>query len=57
MNFLIFELIIPVLKNQKSAFPEILVSGAAAVGNGKSGFPGGTQIPPAAFNIVWPWEE
>lgn len=44
----------PLTKNQVAAFPEIQQSGAVVVGNGKPGFPGGTQIPPTSVNIVRP---
>ena len=41
-------------KNQAAAFPEIQQSGAVVVGKGKSGFPGGTQIPPTKVSIIRP---
>ncbi len=44
----------PLTKNQAKAFPEIQQSGGVVVGKGKPGFPGGTQIPPTAINIVRP---
>jgi len=44
----------PLTKNQKAAFPEIEVSGATVVGQGKPGFPGGTQIPPTKVQIIRP---
>ena len=44
----------PLTANQRAAFPEIQQSGAVVVGNGKPGFPGGTQIPPTKVDIVRP---
>ena len=44
----------PLTTNQKKAFPEIQQSGAVVVGNGKPGFPGGTNIPPTKVDIVRP---
>ncbi len=44
----------PLTKNQTVGFPEIQQSGAVVVGNGKPGFPRGTQIPPTTVNIVRP---
>ncbi len=44
----------PLTKNQTAAFPEIQQTGATIVGQGKPGFPGGTQIPPTTINIVRP---
>lgn len=44
----------PLTKNQAAAFPEIQESGATVVGNGKPGFPGGTQIPPTTVDIIRP---
>jgi len=41
-------------KNQAAAFPEIQVSGATIVGNGKLGFPGGTQISPTTVTVIRP---
>ena len=35
----------PLTINQKRAFPEVKQTGAVVVGKGKSGFPGGTEIP------------
>jgi RHS repeat-associated protein len=36
----------PLTKNQQLAHPEIAKTGATVVGQGKPGYPGGTQIPP-----------
>lgn len=44
----------PLTKNQEAAFPEIQQSGAIVVGRGKSGFPGGTQLPPTTVDIIRP---
>ncbi|AJO79650.1 S-type pyocin domain-containing protein [Pseudomonas sp. MRSN 12121] len=44
----------PLTRNQKVAFPEIEESGATIVGKGKTGFPGGTEIPPTKVEIVRP---
>jgi filamentous hemagglutinin len=44
----------PLTKNQAAAFPEIEKSGAVVVGDGKPGFPGGTQIPPTKVDIIRP---
>ncbi|MDR2838507.1 MAG: hypothetical protein LBV49_08130, partial [Azonexus sp.] len=44
----------PLTKNQAAAFPEIKQSGAIVVGQGKPGFPGGTQIPPTKVDIIRP---
>lgn len=41
-------------KNQSVAFPEIQMTGGTIVGNGKPGFPGGTEIPPTKVNILRP---
>ena len=42
----------PLTKNQKIAYPEIAQSGGEVVGKGKSGFPGGTKIPPTKVDIM-----
>ena len=42
----------PLTPNQTLAFPEIGQSGGTIVGAGKPGFPGGTQIPPTAVQIL-----
>ncbi|WP_419571142.1 RHS repeat-associated core domain-containing protein [Rheinheimera sp.] len=42
----------PLTKNQQAGFPEIEQSGATVVGNGKPGFPGGTEIPPTKVDII-----
>jgi filamentous hemagglutinin len=44
----------PLTGAQSDAFPEIQQSGATVVGQGKPGFPGGTQIPPTEVEIVRP---
>ena len=44
----------PLTRNQRAAFPEIARSGGTVVGQGKPGFPGGTQIPPTTVDIVRP---
>lgn len=44
----------PLTRNQKIAFPEIEESGATIVGKGKTGFPGGTEIPPTKVEIFRP---
>jgi RHS repeat-associated protein len=44
----------PLTKNQTLAFPEIQKSGATVLGNGKAGFPGGTQIPPTTVKVIRP---
>jgi hypothetical protein len=40
--------------NQNRAFPEIKQRGATIIGNGKPGFPGGTEIPPTQVQIWRP---
>jgi hypothetical protein len=42
----------PLTQNQTLAFPEIRQTGGTIVGAGKPGFPGGTQIPPTAVQII-----
>lgn len=44
----------PLTKNQQAAHPSIAQTGGVVVGEGKPGFPGGTQIPPAKVNVVRP---
>lgn len=45
----------PLTKNQRTAFPEIEQTGGVVVGQGKPGFPGGTEIPPGTVvNIIRP---
>jgi RHS repeat-associated protein len=44
----------PLTKAQKAGFPEIGKTGAVVLGKGKSGFPGGTIIPPTKIDIVRP---
>lgn len=44
----------PLTSNQAKAFPEIQQTGGTVVGQGKLGFPGGTQIPPTEVEIVRP---
>ncbi|HSY16873.1 MAG TPA: RHS repeat-associated core domain-containing protein, partial [Candidatus Acidoferrales bacterium] len=43
--------------NQAKAFPEIEKTGATVKGQGKPGFPGGTQIPPTKVDVVRPTPE
>ena len=42
----------PLTPNQSLAFPQIEQSGGTILGAGKPGFPGGTQIPPTAVQII-----
>jgi hypothetical protein len=44
--------IAPLTPNQSLAFPQIERSGGTILGAGKPDFPGGTQIPPTAVQIV-----
>jgi hypothetical protein len=44
----------PLTRAQAAAYPEIANAGATVVGNGKPGYPGGTQIPPTPVNVVRP---
>jgi RHS repeat-associated protein len=44
----------PFTSNQAAAHPEIEQSGATVVGEGKPGYPGGTQIPPTRVEVVRP---
>ena len=42
----------PLTKNQKVGFTELEKSGGVIVGEGKSGFEGGTIIPPSKVEII-----
>jgi RHS repeat-associated protein len=42
----------PLTKNQKAAHPSIEQDGGTVVGKGKSGYEGGTKIPPTKVNVV-----
>ena len=44
----------PLTANQAAAHPEIAQTGATVVGQGKPGYPGGTQIPPTKVEVVRP---
>jgi len=44
----------PLTPNQTKAYPQIQQSGGVVVGQGKPGFPGGTQIAPTTVNVVRP---
>jgi RHS repeat-associated protein len=44
----------PLTPNQTVAHPEIAQTGATVVGQGKPGYPGGTQIPPTKVEVVRP---
>jgi RHS repeat-associated protein len=44
----------PLTPNQAAAHPEIEQTGGTVVGQGKSGYPGGTQIPPTKVEVVRP---
>jgi RHS repeat-associated protein len=44
----------PLTKNQQLAHPEIGKTGATVVGRGKTGYPGGTKIPPTKVDVVRP---
>lgn len=44
----------PLTPRQAQAYPEIEKSGATVVGQGKPGFPGGTQIPPTPVKVIRP---
>ncbi len=44
----------PLTVNQRKAFPQIEESGGIIVGKGKSGFEGGTKIPPTKVEIIRP---
>jgi RHS repeat-associated protein len=46
----------PLTPSQAVAHPEIEQTGATVVGKGKSGYPGGTKIPPTKVEIVRPKE-
>jgi RHS repeat-associated protein len=46
----------PLTPSQVVAHPEIGQTGATVVGKGKSGYPGGTKIPPTKVEIVRPKE-
>lgn len=46
----------PLTRNQTAAHPEIANTGATVVGQGKPGYPGGTQIPPTKVDVVRPPE-
>ena len=47
----------PLTPNQTAAHPEIQQSGGTVVGQGKPGYPGGTQIPPTKVEVVRPPEQ
>jgi len=44
----------PLTPNQAAAHPEIGQTGGTVVGQGKPGYPGGTQIPATKVQVVRP---
>jgi RHS repeat-associated protein len=44
----------PLTPNQAAAHPEIEQTGGTVIGQGKPGYPGGTQIPPTKVEVVRP---